>query len=70
MKEYLRLGFWLCISPGDGLNLWLLGSVVYLTLLDTATLKKIEVQTEYLDYFTKNIQSFGSSLISVVSNRN
>ena len=30
---------------------------VYLTLLETALLKAVEVQTEYLDYFTRNIQS-------------
>ena len=41
-------------------------AVVYLTLLETALLKKVEVQTEYLDYCTRNIQSFGSSLICVV----
>ena len=33
-----------------------------------APLKTVEVQTEYLDYFTSNIQYFGSSLICVVSN--
>ena len=44
-----------------------MGAVVSLTLLETAPLKTVEVQTEYLDYFTRNIQSFGSSLICVVS---
>ena len=44
-----------------------MGAVVYLTLLDTAPLKTVEVQTEYLDYFIRDIQSFGSSLICVVS---
>ena len=29
--------------------------------------ENIEVQNEYLDYFTRNIQSFGSSSICVVS---
>ena len=41
--------------------------VVYLTLLETAPLKKVEVQTEYLDYFMRNIQSFGSISIYVIS---
>ena len=40
--------------------------VVYLTLLETASLKTVEVQTEYLDYFTRNIQPFCLSLICVV----
>ena len=44
-----------------------MGALVYLTLLDMTTLKTAEVQTEYLDYFTRNIQSFGSSFICVVS---
>ena len=55
MKEYLPLVCWLCISSGDGLLLWLLGAVFYPTLLDMALLKTVEVQTEYLDYFTRNI---------------
>ena len=37
-----------------------------LTLLGTKLLKTVEVQTEYLDYFTRNIKSFGSSSICVV----
>ena len=49
------------------LNFSLWGGVVYLTLLETALLKTVEVQTEYLDYFTRNIQSFGSSSVCVVS---
>ena len=55
------------ISSYDGLHLLLLVMVVYLSLLQTALLKTVEVQTEYLGYFTKNIQSFGSSSIYVVS---
>ena len=43
------------------------GAVVFLTFLETAQLKKVEVQTEYLDNFTRNIKSFGSSSICVVS---
>ena len=35
-------------------------------LVGDGTIEKVEVQTEYLDYFTRNIQSFGSSLICVV----
>ena len=45
----------------------MLGVVFSLTLLDTAPLKKVEVKTEYLDYCTRNIQSFGLSFICVVS---
>ena len=59
VKDYLTLDFWLRIYSGDGLYLWLLGAVFYLTLLETALLKIFEVQTEYLGYFTRNIQSFG-----------
>ena len=59
VKDYPPLGSWLRISSGDGLYLWLLGAVVCLTLLETAPLKTVEVQTEYLDFFTRNIQSFG-----------
>ena len=66
VKEYLPLGCWLLIFSGGNLPLWLLGAVFYLTLLDTATLKKVVLKTEYLDYFTRNIQSFGLSLICVV----
>ena len=44
-----------------------MGVVVYLTLLETALLKTVEVKTEYLDYFMRNIQSFGSILICAVS---
>ena len=44
-----------------------MGAVVYLTLLEKEPLKIVEVQTEYLDYFLWNIQSFGLSLICVVS---
>ena len=45
-----------------------MGALFYLTLLETTPLKIVEVKTEYLVYFTSNIQSFGSSLIYVVSN--
>ena len=45
-----------------------MGAVVYLTLLETAPLKTVEMQTEYLDYFMGNIQSLGSNSICVVSN--
>ena len=44
-----------------------MGALVYLTLLETALLKTVNVQTEYIDYFTRNIQSFGSSSICMVS---
>ena len=49
------------------MHLFLLVSVVYLNLLDTAALKTVDIQTDYLDYGTRNIQSFGFSLIFVVS---
>ena len=44
----------------------MLGAVFYLTLLETAPLKAVEVKTEYLDYCTRNIKYFGLSLIYVV----
>ena len=43
------------------------GAVVYLTLFETAPLKTVKAQTKDLDYFTRNMQSFGSSSICVVS---
>ena len=43
-----------------------MGELVYITLLGTTLLKTVEVQTEYLYYFTRNIQSFGSTSICVV----
>ena len=45
------------------------GRSFYLTLLETAPLKTVDLQTEYLDYFSRNIQSFGLSLICVVSDK-
>ena len=36
-------------------------------LVVESTVEKVEMKTEYLYYFTRNIQSFGSSLIFVVS---
>ena len=36
-------------------------------LVGDGTVETVEVQTEYLDYFTRNIQSFGLSLICLVS---
>ena len=44
-----------------------MGAVDYLNLLETAPLKTVEVQTEYLDYLTSNIKYFGLSLICVFS---
>ena len=55
VNDYSTLVCWLRISSGDGLHLWMLGALLYLTLLDTAQLKSVEVQTEYLDYFTRYI---------------
>ena len=46
------------------------GVIVYLTLLETALLKTVEVQIYYVDYYTRNIKSFGSSSICVVSDIN
>ena len=37
-------------------------------LLETKPLKIVDVQTDYLDYYTRNIQYFDSSLICVISN--
>ena len=59
VKYYLPLSCWLRISSGDVLHLWLLVVIVYLTLMETAPLKRIEVLTEYLDYSMRKIQSFG-----------
>ena len=44
-----------------------MGAVVYLTLLELTTFTTVEVPTEYLYYFSRNIKSFGLSLICVLS---
>ena len=49
------------------MHLCLLEVLSYITLLVKTTLKNVEVQNEYLDYFTRDMQFFGSSLICVVS---
>ena len=36
-------------------------------LVGDGTVEKFEVQTEYLEYFMRNIQTFGPSFICVVS---
>ena len=36
-------------------------------LVGNYTIEKVEVKTEYLDYFMRNIQSFGSSSICGIS---
>ena len=59
MKDYLYLGCLIRFYPSDGLHQWLLVAVIYLTLLETAPMKIVQVQTEYLDYYTRNIESFG-----------
>ena len=46
---------------GEGLHLLFLGALFYLTLMETKQLKTVDVQTEYLDYFTRNIQYIGLS---------
>ena len=56
MKDYLPLGCRIRISSGDGFYLRLLGAFVYLTLLETAPLKTVEVKTYYLDHFTSIIK--------------
>ena len=43
-----------------------MGALVYLTVLGTTQLKTFEVQTEYLDCFKRNIQSFGAISVCVV----
>ena len=48
------------------MGLVLSGGLFYLTLLGTTLFKTVEEQTEYLDYFSRNIKSFGSSFICVV----
>ena len=57
VKGYLPLGCWLRIYYGDSMHMWFLGAVVYQTLLEKAQLKTVEVQTEYLEFFTRNIKS-------------
>ena len=52
-KRILTFGLLTLYFSGDGLHLWLLGALVYLTLLGTTLLKTVEVQTEYLDYYTR-----------------
>ena len=44
------MGCWLRISSGEGFHLWLLGTLVHITLLVMTALKTVELQTEYLDY--------------------
>ena len=61
-------GCWLCISSGDGLHLWLLGALVYLTLFGIDTVEISWCVNWITRHFTRNIQSFGSSLIYVVCN--
>ena len=39
-------------------------------LVGDGTVETVEVQTEYIDYFTRNIQFFGLSLICAVSDKN
>ena len=45
----------------------MLDALVYLTLLETTLLEKVEMQNEHLDYFTVNIEYFCSVSICVVS---
>ena len=49
------------------MQLLLLGALVYLTLLGTTPLRTVEVKTECLYNFTRNIQYFRLSLIYMVS---
>ena len=43
------------------------GRASQLNVVGNDTVEKVQVQTECLDYFTRNIKSFGSSLVCVVS---
>ena len=64
------LGCWLRISSGDGLHLWLFGAIVYLTFSGIYTVDNSWDVNWIPRDFTRNIQSFGSSLICVVCNIN
>ena len=64
-NSYL-LGCWLLILSGDGLHLWLLGELVYLTLFGIDTVEDSWGVNWIYREFTRNIQSFGLSLICVV----
>ena len=43
------------------------GCACLIILLVTAPLKIVEVQTKHLEYFSRNIQSFGLRLICMVN---
>ena len=57
------LGCWLRILSDDGLNLWLLGALVYLTLFGMTPLKTVELWTECLD----NLQGIYNPFVRVRS---
>ena len=62
------MGCWLRILSGDGLHLWLLGTLVYLTLFGIDTVENSSGVNWILRDFKSNIQSFGSISIYVVYN--
>ena len=70
MKDYLPLGCWICILSGDGLHLWLLGALLYLTFFGINTIENSWVVNLIPRDFTRNIQYFGSSSICVVCDIN
>ena len=70
MKYYLPLGCWLRIFSGDGLHLWMLGALVYLTLFVIDSIENIWCVSWIPRDFTSNIQSFGLSSICVVCDNN
>ena len=68
-NSYL-LSCWLCISSGNGLHLWLLGALVYLTLFGINTVENSWDVKWIHRYLTRNIKPFGLSSICVVCNIN
>ena len=65
-KTTYLLGYWLNISFGDGLHLWLLGALVYLNFFGIDTVENVWGVNWLPRDFTRNIQSLGLSLICVV----
>ena len=60
------LGCWFRFSSGDGLHLWLLGAIVYLTLFGIDTVENSWGINWIPRDFPRNIQSFSLSSICVV----
>ena len=70
VKTTRLLGCWLHILFDEGFQLWLLGTLVYLTLLGIETVDKSWGVNWIPRYFTRNMKSFGSSLIYVICDIN